>query len=92
MEIRNAEDGKHKYTAIFSNPKQTIHFGDINYQDYTQHKNLLRAKSYVNRHSKNEDWNNPRTAGALSYWLLWHSPSFSNNLKTFSKRFKIPIS
>lgn len=91
MEIKRAEDGKHKYTATFSDPKQTIHFGDINYQDYTQHKNLLRAKAYVNRHRKNEDWFNPRTAGALSFWLLWSSPNFSNNLKAFSRRFNLDI-
>jgi len=92
MEIKRADDGKHKYTAIFSDPKQTIHFGDINYQDYTQHKNLLRAKNYVNRHRKNEDWfSSPRSKGALSFWLLWSSPNFSNNLKAFSRRFNLDI-
>lgn len=91
VSIRPAEDGKHKYTAVFSNPKQTIHFGDIHYQDYTQHKNLLRAKMYANRHHKNENWTNPRTAGALSYWLLWSSPDFKTNLKHFAKKFNLNI-
>lgn len=92
MEIKRADDGKHKYTAIFSDPKQTIHFGDINYQDYTQHKNPLRAKAYKTRHRAREDWySSPRSAGALSYWLLWSSPNFSHNLKAFARRFNLSL-
>lgn len=91
MEIRivPADDEKHKYTAIFSNPKQTIHFGDIHYQDYTQHKNPIRQKQYISRHRKREDWNDPRTAGALSYWILWSSPNLNNNIENFAKRFNL---
>ena len=92
VSIRPAEDGKHKYTAIFSNPKETIHFGDIKYQDYTQHKNPLRARAYALRHRKREDWvSSPRSAGALSFWLLWSSPNFKNNLKNFAKKFNLTL-
>ncbi len=91
LHIRPANDGKHKYTAIFSDPKETIHFGDIQYQDYTQHKNPLRARMYVNRHRKREHWDTARTAGSLSYWLLWSSPNFESNLKHFAERFNLTL-
>jgi hypothetical protein len=89
--ISPAEDGKHKFTALFSNPKQTIHFGDINYQDLTQHKNPIRAKQYAARHRKREDWSNPRSAGALSYWILWSSPNLKANIANFAKRFNLTL-
>ena len=36
--IKPANDGKHKYTAVFSDPKKTTHFGAIGYTDFTKSK------------------------------------------------------
>jgi hypothetical protein len=78
-----------KYVMIFKNPDKTIHFGAEGYEDYTIHKNYNRKINYINRHKKNEDWNDPLTAGALSRWILWNKTSLENSLKDYIKRFKI---
>ena len=89
--IRPADDGMHKFTATFSNPRKTVHFGNIKYEDYTEHRNALRAHSYVTRHRSREHWNDPRTAGALAYWLLWRSPDLEHNITEFERRFNLSV-
>jgi hypothetical protein len=44
--------------------KKTVHFGGIKengkpYSDFTQHKNEDSKNNYIQRHRKNEQWNNP---------------------------------
>ena len=57
--------------------------------DYTIHKDPARKSLYIARHSKNEDWNNPRTAGALSRWILWNKTSFRDSVADFKRKFKL---
>ena len=40
---------------------KTISFGDAKYSDYTINKDPKRKENYINRHKKNEDWNNVET-------------------------------
>lgn len=80
-----------KYTAIFydHNKKKikTVHFGQANASDMTQHKDEERKKLYLNRHKALEDWNDPQTAGALSRWILWNKPSFRESVVDYMRRF-----
>lgn len=82
-----------KYMATFSDSSstrtKTIHFGAAGMSDYTIHKDKERKKLYINRHSNNEDWNNPRSAGALSRWILWNKPTFRESLADFKRKFKL---
>ncbi len=85
-----------KYMAVFDRTtlgdrsfKLTTHFGARGYDDYTQHKDEQRKKQYLARHRKNENWNNPTTAGALSRWILWNKPTFSASLNDFRRRFNL---
>lgn len=50
-----------------------IHFGQLKYQDFTQHKNLIRRKSYLARTSNMKgNWkDNPYSANNLSRNILW---------------------
>lgn len=49
-------------------------------------------KAYLARHGKlNEDWSDITTAGALSRFVLWYSPSRDKVEKFLKKKFKIPI-
>ena len=68
---RSDREGK-KWKAVFEDPKKTTHFGAKGMSDYTKHKDDERKKLYLDRHRKNESWNNPTTAGALSRWILWN--------------------
>jgi hypothetical protein len=89
VSITPANDGVHKYTAVFTTPTQTIHFGAKDYEDYTQHHNPIRKRYYISRHQRNEDWTNPRTAGALSRWILWETPHLQTNIRKFKERFNL---
>jgi len=89
MKLERATDGKHKWVAVFSDGTR-VSFGAKGYQDYTQHHNPLRRENYLSRHRTTENWNNPKTAGALSRWLLWGgSTSLETNLKAFRRRFSL---
>ena len=80
-----------KFDAIFSEegkPTHIVSFGSSRYQDFTQHKDLHRRTLYINRHKKNEDWNDPMSAGALSRFILWGSSTNMNeNIATYKKKF-----
>ena len=55
--------------------------------DYTKHKDKDRKKLYLNRHKKNENWNSPMTAGALSRWILWNKPTLKASIDNYKKKF-----
>ena len=82
----------HKWVGIFTDDdgKETkISFGASSYQDYTQHKNPIRRTQYLVRHRTREDWTDPMTAGALSRWILWETPSIEKNVRLFKERFNL---
>lgn len=96
VSITKATDGKHKLTAVFSDPKKTVHFGQAGASDYLiyskQSKTIAdeKRKLYLARHEKRETWSDPTTAGSLSRYLLWgDSSSLKQNIIDFKKRFKI---
>ena len=68
-----------KFSVLVGHKK--INFGDDRYEDYTQHQDPKRKALYIQRHKKNEDWNNPLTAGFWSYHLLWTKPSIEEAKK-----------
>lgn len=91
--ITPARDGVHKYKAVFiqdNGRTKTTKFGAFGMSDYTKHKDSRRKELYVSRHSgMGEDWNDPTTAGALSRWILWNLPTFSESLADYRKRFSL---
>ena len=80
---------KLKATFLRSNgSKKVVHFGQAGAPDYTITKDKAQRKRYLDRHRKNENWNNAESAGALSRWILWGpSTSRRDNIKSFKKRF-----
>ena len=95
VSITKSTDGKHKLTAVFSDPKKTVHFGAKGYNDFTiywqESKELAETKkaAYLARHKVNEKFNSPTTAGALSRWILWNRPTISESITDFKKRFNL---
>ena len=87
--IKASTNPKKKLMAQFSDPKKTIHFGAAGASDYTINKDDDRKKLYLDRHRKNEDWSNPRTAGALSRWILWNKPTRQASIADFKRRFSL---
>ena len=82
-----------KYMAIFydDNRKKikTTHFGSAGMSDYLHHKSEERKYLYLNRHRKNENWDDFYTAGALSKWILWNKTTISSSIADYMKRFNL---
>ena len=96
ISITKATDGKHKYTALFGEPKKTTHFGQAGANDYLIYSKVSKAiadekrKLYLARHEKRETWSDPTTAGSLSRYLLWgSSSSLKQNIMEFKNRFNL---
>ena len=66
---------------------KTTHFGAFGMSDYTIHKDKARRDRYDIRHRKNEYWDDPFTAGALSKWILWNKPSKRDSIADYKRRF-----
>jgi len=77
-----------RYLATFDNGTK-IHFGSKG-QSYIDHADKAKRDAYLKRHAKNENWEDPYTAGALSKWILWgNSSNINANIKYFKQRFKL---
>jgi len=59
-------------------------------EDYTQHKDKQRRSKYLTRHKKDLDRGDYKSAGYLSYYILWGASSNRNtNIKKYKKMFKL---
>jgi hypothetical protein len=95
VSIKKSTDGKHKYEATFKNTKtnrtKTTKFGAVGYDDYTTLPKDTRdenQKSYKARH-KGDNLTDPTSAGALSWWVLWSSPTVKGGIANYKKHFKL---
>ena len=59
-----------KYMILDNYKNKWIHFGQMGYQDWTKHKNIMRLINFRNRNAK---WlkRDIFTPAFLSYILLW---------------------
>ena len=89
VKFYHANDGVHKYIAEFDNPYKVIKFGAFGYDDFTITGDQKRKTAYLNRHRSREDWLDPRTAGALSRWILWNKPTIEASITDFRRRFSM---
>lgn len=88
--IKKSTNAKKKYMAIFydgDKKVKTTHFGSAGMSDYTKNKDDERKKRYLDRHRKNENWNDYKSAGSLSRYILWNKPTFRASVSDFKKRF-----
>lgn len=94
FDVKKLRGDKKKYIAIFSDGTK-IKFGAAGYMDYIKYykkdpKEAERKKeAYLKRHSATENWNNIKTAGALSRWILWNKPTLEESIKDTKKRFNL---
>jgi rhamnogalacturonyl hydrolase YesR len=92
IKLKKLSNDKKKYMAIFRNNKKgrekNVKFGSSGYSDYTIHRDDKRKELYIKRHKKNENWDNPLTAGFWSRWILWNLPTIRDSLKDTKDRLK----
>ena len=73
----------------FSNPKKTIHFGQLGGSTYIDNKDKTKRTNYLKRHQVRQDWNNIN-AGSLSAFVLWGpTTSITENLVKYLDHFGI---
>jgi hypothetical protein len=91
VSVTPADDGVHKYAAKFENGRsKTTKFGAAGMDDYTKTHDKEQRARYLKRHSRNENWSDPTSAGSLSKHLLWgESTSMMANLRAFRNKFNL---
>lgn len=90
VKLYKSPNKQKKYRAIFykgDEEIESIDFGAKNMSDFTINKDEERKQRYIKRHQKNEDWENPYTAGSLSRWVLWEKPDLKESWKFYKKKF-----
>jgi hypothetical protein len=65
------------------------HFGQKGAGDFTKSGDEEKKANYIARHRVNENWNDPKSAGALSRFILWNKPTLSASIKDFKNRFNL---
>lgn len=88
ISIKRSTRPEKKLMATFSDGT-TTHFGARGMSDFTKHKDPLRKNRYISRHRARENWKNPKTAGALSLYVLWNKPSLKASIADYKRRFKL---
>ena len=93
LSITASSKPEKKLMAIFEQDngrKKTVHFGAAGMTDHIKDpKDTERKERYLARHAKNENWNDPTTAGALSRWILWNKSTVSASIADYKKRFNL---
>jgi hypothetical protein len=91
IRLKKSNNLKYKYTItlLVDNKQMDIEFGARGYEDYTIHKNDKRKELYIDRHKKNENWNDPLTKGTLSKYILWNKKTIKESLIDYLDHFKI---
>ena len=88
---KSNKEGK-KLMAIFTMDNgrtRTTHFGASGMDDYTRTRDKEQRARYIKRHRRNENWNAPMTAGALSRWVLWNKETKGASIADYKRRFNL---
>ena len=91
ISIKPSPKADKKLVAKFENNgrEKNIHFGAKGYDDYTKTRDDKQKARYLDRHRKNENWNDPDTAGALSRWILWNKQTRQASIADYKRRFNL---
>jgi len=94
MTIEKGTAKNKKLKAIFYDEKgkkiKTTQFGDNRYGDYTLTKDKKQRSKYRDRHKKDLEKGDYKSAGHLSYYILWGASTNRNtNIKQYKKMFKL---
>lgn len=91
MIIKSSTRKGKRFMATYANGK-VVHFGLKGGNTYIDSGDKIKRAAYLARHKKNENWNDPYSAGALSRYLLWgDSTSLETNHQAFMKKFPVTL-
>jgi hypothetical protein len=82
-----------RYVVITNKGNMSHHFGSKAYDNYTDHGDDKRKKSYLARHKTRENWDKDgiHTSGFWSRWLLWNEKSLVKSARYIENRFGVRI-
>lgn len=87
LSVKPSPIARYKLRAEWSDGSHTD-FGATGYSDYTIHKDIQRRRLYRVRHG-GDRITEPKTAGALSWYLLWgESTLLKTNIRSFKRLFE----
>jgi hypothetical protein len=98
--IKKSKAKGKKLTAIFyegDKKIKTTNFGSEGNKDFTiysktsSYKANIEKQKYLARHRVREDWNDFKSAGALSRWILWDKPTREASIKSYAKKFNLTL-
>ena len=81
-------DAPHKKLEAVIDGKKTVPFGQKNASDFTLNRDPERKARYINRHKKNERWDDPTIAGVYSRWVLWNQPTLQKSVSDLNKKYE----
>ena len=91
VKLRKSRRLEKKYEVELENAKK-VYFGQAGASDYTKHHDDKRKLRYINRHNRGrENWNDYRTPGFWSRWLLWNKGSVEESKKDIEKKCGLKI-
>lgn len=93
VSVTNSTKPNKKLMAKFKNKKtgreSLTHFGARGMDDYTKTKDKAQRERYRSRH-RGDNLTNPRSAGSLSWNILWgNSTSKRENIASFKRKFRL---
>ncbi len=93
VQLDKSDRTEKKYKVIFydDNRKKilSVHFCQAGANDYTRTHDEEARQRYIERHEKNENWNDPFSPGSLAYHLLWTEKSMAKAYNKYIKKFNL---
>lgn len=92
LSITKSDKPGKKMVATFRNGNllKHTHFGAAGMDDYTKKHDEAQKSRYLARHGRGgENWSDPKSAGALSRYILWNKPTVSASIADYKRRFHL---
>ncbi len=103
MIIYKSNKSNKKWAAFFPDSKKVIHFGQKPYRDFTLMNDKKSVhylsskkdrdsvkKAYQARHA-NDNLDNPESAGALSWFILWTAPTLKGGIRNYAREYNLRV-
>ena len=101
--LYTTDKAKKKFSAFFPTSKKVIHFGQKPYRDYTllndkksihylsSNKDRNKVKEAYEARHKNDNLDDPESAGSLSMFSLWSAPTLRGGMRNYAKKFSYKV-
>jgi hypothetical protein len=87
MRIQSSSRKGKRLVAIFKDGSK-VHFGQAGGYTYLDGASEKIRSAYIARHSKNkENWNDSKSAGALSRFILWEKRNLDDAIEAYKSKF-----